>query len=130
MGGFRSIFLAFLDRDVKVSRPSVPWMTDLYAYVDTTRQPTESTREWIGTLRYFDSVFAAKRVDCPMYITAWLGDYICPPAGIMVLFNNANKLSTIDFGQNGTHFGALAKPEKLTHSKINKNNSHFLFDWF
>lgn len=121
MGGFRSIFLSYLDKDITACYPNVPWMTDLWASDnDPSRIKCNFKPEWTPSIRYFDSTFAVKRVKCPVYITAWLGDYTCPPAGIMVLFNNANSFSSIDFGQNGTHAGQKIRPETCVHSKLSK----------
>lgn len=121
MGGFRSIFLSYLDGDITKCRVNVPWMTDLWASnLNPERQKCEFKPEWVEGIRYFDSTLAIKRVKCPVFITAWLGDYVCPPAGIMALYNNANKNTSIDFGQNGTHSGAVLKPETCKHFKLKK----------
>lgn len=121
MGGFQSIFMAALDKDITLCLPHVPWMTDLWASdCNTTRQRCEFKPEWTPAIRYFDSTFAIKRVKCPVKITAWLGDYVCPPAGVMALYNNANKNTSIDFGQNGVHGGCMSKPETSKHFTLSK----------
>ncbi|MBO5255049.1 MAG: acetylxylan esterase [Opitutales bacterium] len=122
MGGFRSIFLSYLDKDRTLCLPHVPWMTDLWASDNnTTRQACESKPKWTPSIRYFDSTFAIKRVKCPVFITAWLGDYVCPPAGIMVLYNNSKTKTSIDFGQNGIHSGANEFSKNCSHSVLKKN---------
>ncbi len=122
MGGFRSIFLSYLDKDITLCRPHVPWMTDLWASDNnTTRQACEFRPKWTPSIRYFDSTFAIKRVKCPVYITAWLGDYVCPPAGIMVLYNNSKTKTTINFGQNGLHSGANEFSKNCKHYVLKKN---------
>ncbi len=105
MGGFQSIFVAMLDKDVSECNPHIPWMTDLWASVDTPRSPSRFAPEWTPDMRYFDCSFAIKRVKCPVKITAWLGDYCCPPAGVVATFNNAPKGTHLVFGQNGEHNG-------------------------
>ncbi len=54
-------------------------------------------------LRYFDTAAQATRVKCPTKISAYLGDYVCPPSSIMTLYNNLNVNKSLDFIQNGTH---------------------------
>ncbi len=121
MGGFRSIFLSYLDKDITECRPNVPWMTDLWAFDNnTTRQKCEFRPQWTPSIRYFDATFAIKRVKCPVYITAWLGDYTCPPAGIMALYNNSKTKTTIDFGQNGIHNGANEFSKNCKHYTLKK----------
>ncbi len=108
MGGFQSVFVAMLDNDVKHAILVVPWMTDLWASNHTTRQKCEFTPQWTPSIRYFDSNNAIKRVKCRVDVYAWLGDYVCPPAGIMVLYNNAKCPITFNMGQNGNHGGSVS----------------------
>ena len=122
MGAFQSIFVSSLDKDITRCIIDVPWMTDLWASdCGTTRIPCQFKPRWTPSIRYFDSTYAIKRVKCPVAITAWLGDYTCPPAGIMVLYNSAKVPVTIDFGQNGTHSGSRSKPETSKHFSLKKN---------
>ena len=121
MGGFQSIFVAALDKDVSDCWADVPWMTDLWASdCGTTRLKCRFKPEWTPSIRYFDSTLAIKRVKCKTSINAWLGDYVCPPAGIMVLYNNANKNTKIDFGQNGIHSGLISKAGTSKHYTLSK----------
>lgn len=122
MGGFQALFVAALDKDVSLCCADIPWMTDLWASdCDSARQPCEFKPQWTPQIRYFDATFAAKRIKCPVQIRAWLGDYTCPPAGVMVLYNNISSAASIDFGQNGTHSGTRTKPEKSKHFSLKKN---------
>lgn len=120
MGGFQAIFVAGLDKDVTLCEPHIPWMTDLWASELSKRQPSVFRPDYTPAIRYFDSTFMVKRVKCPVKITAWLGDYVCPPAGIMALYNNANAPKSISFGQNGTHGGFLGTDAKIQYSKLEK----------
>ena len=122
MGAFQSVFVAALDKDVTSCKLHIPWMSDLWASeCGSNRIRAVGHPEWTPSMRYFDSTYAIKRVKCPVAITAWLGDYTCPPAGIMVLYNSAKVPVTIDFGQNGTHSGTRSKPETSKHFSLKKN---------
>ena len=122
MGGFQSAFVAMLDKDVKHTILVVPWMTDLWASNHTTRQKCEFTPQWTPSIRYFDSNYAIKRIKCRVDVYAWLGDYVCPPAGIMVLYNNAKCPITFNMGQNGNHGGSVSMfVETSQHFHLKKN---------
>ncbi len=101
MGGFQSIFVAALDKDITLCRPNVPWMCNLNCQGEG-KQRALFAPQYIPEVLYFDSTNAAKRVKCKMEITARLGDYVCPPAGVVILYNNTSKAS-LEFSQNGTH---------------------------
>lgn len=120
MGGFQAIFVAGLDKDITLCEPYIPWMTDLWASEFSKRQPSVFRPDYTPAIRYFDSTIMIKRVKCPVKIKAWLGDYVCPPAGIMALYNNANAPKSITFGQNGIHGGFLGIASKTQYSKLEK----------
>ena len=59
-----------------------------------------------AALRYFDPVNFAKRVNprSRVEITrAGLGDYVCPPSGIAILYNNLKCKKSIRWVQGSTH---------------------------
>ncbi len=121
MGAFQSVFVAALDKDVTSCKLHIPWMSDLWASeCGSNRMRAVGHPEWTPSMRYFDSTYAIKRVKCPVAITAWLGDYDCPPSGVMVLYNNANAPASLDFGQNGMHGGSRSKPETSKHFVLKK----------
>lgn len=66
-------------------------------------RPRPGLRE--GVLRaYFDAVFAARRVRCPVEIRrAGLGDYVSPPSSLAVLYNALDVPKTITWNQGWTH---------------------------
>ncbi len=101
-GGFQCISAAGLDPDVTECRASVAWCLDLAGHTKNGRlngwRPA-----WTEALGYFDPVNHAKRCRCKMYLTAGLGDYVCPPSGQMVLFNNLNCPKELIFNQGCTH---------------------------
>ena len=59
---------------------------------------------WFSDMAYFDAVFAARRVTCPVKIaSAGLGDYVSPPSSLAVLYNSLNVPKSITWGQGHTH---------------------------
>jgi len=101
MGGFQSVFIVALDKDITSCYLGVPWMCNLNRVAEG-KQKALFVPDYIPEVLYFDSTYAAKRVKCPVNILAYLGDYVCPPAGIVILYHNLPK-ANLSFGQNGTH---------------------------
>ena len=53
-----------------------------------------------------------------MTISAGLGDYVCPPSGVMTLYNNLSVPVTLDFIQGNTHGYSMKDAPKY---RIEKN---------
>ena len=121
MGGFQTIFVAWLDKDTTLCAPHMPWLTDLWGVRwDANRIPSTTSAQWTPSMGYFESNFAMRRVKCPVKITSWLGDQTCPPNGVMQLFNNASCPALIRFGQNGKHIGKLPP---VSAAELKKNST-------
>ena len=59
---------------------------------------------WFPDMAYFDPVFAARRVRCPVKITrAGLGDSVCAPSSFAVLYNELRVPKKITWNQGWTH---------------------------
>jgi cephalosporin-C deacetylase-like acetyl esterase len=66
-------------------------------------------------MAYFDPVFAAKRVRCPVEITrAGLGDYVCAPSSFAVLYNVLQVPKKITWNQGWTHGWSPSGMDKWT----------------
>ena len=102
MGGFQSIALAALDKDVTRCTPNVPWMTDLAGKTNFKRMGGWLPG-WTPELAYIDSANLAMRVTCPVEMSIGLGDYVCPPSGEMILFRNFRGPKTMTVRQNMGH---------------------------
>ena len=102
-GGFQSILAAGLDSDVTMCRLNVPWFCDVSGTALQKRNASIFRPEWTDALGYYDGVNHAKRIKCPVTISAGLGDYVCPPSGVMTLYNNLSVPATLDFIQGNTH---------------------------
>jgi cephalosporin-C deacetylase-like acetyl esterase len=111
-GGFQSLAGAALDKDVTKCMVNVPWMCDLGGV--TIGRLRGWRPDYADGLGYYDSVNMAKRIACPVTITAGLGDYVCPPSGVSVLYNNLRSAKQLDLIQGMTHQYSPPKP----HQKI------------
>jgi cephalosporin-C deacetylase-like acetyl esterase len=102
-GGFQSILGAALDKDVNMCELYVPWFCDLSGPFEQQRNRSLFMPEWTPALGYYDGVNHAKRIKCPVTISAGLGDYICPPSGVVTLYNNIKSNVRLTFHQGQTH---------------------------
>ncbi len=102
MGAFQATAIAALlgDKATKLSI-QIPWMCD--AGAETEGRLGGWRPSYCDDLRYYDTVNFAKRVKAPVTITAGLGDYICPPSGIVVLYKAFSTDKELTFIQNKTH---------------------------
>ena len=102
MGAFQATAVASLlgNKATKLSI-QIPWMCD--AGAETKGRLGGWRPSYSEGLGYYDTVNFAKRVKAPVNITAGLGDYICPPSGITVLYKAINAEKTLTFVQNKTH---------------------------
>lgn len=106
-GGFQAIALAGLDPAVTKVEIGVPWMCDLSGTAESGRVPGYYRPTWTTALGYYDTANHAKRVKCPVDIRAGLGDYISPPSGVMVMYNNLAGPATLTFTQGQTHMNGM-----------------------
>ena len=74
--------------------------------------------KYAAALPYFDAANHAKRIKCETSILGGLGDYVCPPSGIVVLYNNINAPKTLKLHQGREH-GHV--PEEKTEITIFTN---------
>ncbi|HNX35482.1 MAG TPA: acetylxylan esterase [Kiritimatiellia bacterium] len=66
----------------------------------STYRPTD----WFPDMAYFDPVFAAKRITCPVNISfSGLGDYVSTPASLTLIYRNLKGPKQITYVQGSTH---------------------------
>ena len=115
-GGLQSLTAAGLDKDVTKCFAYKPWCCDLGG-INMGR-----LRGWrpdyTAALEYFDPVNHAKRIKAETSITTGLGDYVCPPSGISVLYNNIQSAKKLEYIQGSTH--GYNPPNPSTHSISSK----------
>lgn len=111
-GGFQAIAGAALDKEVTKCFVNVPWFCDLGGPVaGRLKGWRPDLAEGLG---YFDTVNMARRVRADTLISAGLGDYVCPPSGVAVLYNNLAGEKRLTFLQGKTHQTTPKDPQKLT----------------
>lgn len=101
-GAFQAVIAAAQSTQVTRCSVHIPWFCDL--------QGTEREgrlRGWRPDfqkgLAYYDPALHALGITAHTEITAGLGDYICPPSGVVALYNHLRAEKTLDFIQNKTH---------------------------
>jgi len=133
MGGYQSIGMASLDKDVTECSASIPWCVDLSGGVKFGRQ-TGWRPEWTETLGYVDLKNLAKLCTCKVTFSAGLGDYVCPPSGEVLLFKSLPKPKKVTYTQNMGH-GSTHGPNCASYSFEEKDPepvvpvTHRTLDW-
>lgn len=102
-GAFQAVNIAAHDDAVTFVDVNAPWFSNLGGYRCRHDRMGGWAPEYTYGLCYYDTAIAARFVKCPIKITAGLGDYICPPSGIMALFNGIKGSAELNFLQNRTH---------------------------
>ena len=105
-GGLQTMWSAALDPDVTVALPNVTWCCDLAGTAKAKRLSGGWRIKYVPALDYYDPVFMAKRITkADVTITrAGLGDYVCPPSGLMISYKNlATPKKTIRWVQGSDH---------------------------
>ena len=105
-GGLQSIWAAALDQDVTECRPFIPWNCNIGGPA-AGRAHGDWHIPWVPALGYYDAANMASRIPATCRVAvpwAGLGDYICPPSGVMAFYNNLRCPKSIKFVQGATHF--------------------------
>ncbi len=100
-GGFQSIAVSALDSDVTECHVAVPWFCDLGGI--NVGRARGWRPDWTPALGYFDTVNFATRIKCKTIIAAGLSDWVCPPSGVWVLYNNINAPKELTMRQGQDH---------------------------
>lgn len=116
-GGLQSIWCAALDHDVTDCSVFIPWNCDIGG-TELGRNRGTWYVKWVPGLGYYDACSMASRIPgtCRVNVTmAGLGDYICPPSGVMAFYNSVTAPKKIVFVQNAQHGNCLeSRPQKFT----------------
>ena len=108
MGGFQAVSVAALYDKVNSVNSSVPWMCDIGGERVSTR--FDGWRpEYDEVSKYFDTTYFAERLKCRTSVYGGLGDYTCPPSGVVSLYNALDCEKDIRFSQLNGHGGDLGK---------------------
>lgn len=103
-GGWQALHAAAFCRKATKITTGIVWGCDWTGQAEYGRmRSTYRPKCWFPDMAYFDAVFAAARVRCPVEITAGLGDYVSPPSSIAVLYNALDVPKKITWHQGWTH---------------------------
>ena len=104
-GGWQMILAASRCHKVTRLTTEITWGCDWTGQAEFGRlKSTYRPKCWYPDMAYFDAVFAARRVICPVAIvSAGLGDYVSPPSSLAVLYNNLRVPKSITWKQGQTH---------------------------
>ena len=111
-GGLQALTAAALDREVTQCMAYKPWCCDLGGIKLGRLRGLRP--DFTDGLAYYDAANMGKRIKCETFITTGLGDYICPPSGVSVLYNYIAAPKTITYIQGATH--ATTPPNAQTQS--------------
>lgn len=102
-GGFQALLAAGLDPDVTRCAATKPWVCDLGGV--TLGRMKGWRPDYTPALGYYDPVNLARRIRCETKLVSGLGDYVCPPSGVSVVYNNlsSNTRKSIKYQQGATH---------------------------
>ena len=113
-GGMQTIWAAALDPQVTRAEATVPWCCDIGG-TEFGRNRGDEYIGWVPALGYYDPVNMARRISktCQTVIPrAGLGDYVCPPSGVAILYNNIPGPKKITWVQGSTHGWAPPQPNQ------------------
>ena len=115
-GRLQTIWAAGLEPDASAATPSITWCCD---FAGPSKGRLGGWRpSYVRALNYYDSVFHAKRITCPSVISrAGLGDYVCPPSGLAVLYNNITAPKKITWYQGSTHGFVPPNPQTFVQEQ-------------
>lgn len=112
-GAFQGIAVTALDHDVTDAYWYIPWMCDIGG------SRSEFRPTYTAALGYYDTVFFGKRVSSNVNVTltAGLADYICPPSGVVALYNALNANVVMYFKQSMSHGYTPVKTSTTIYQK-------------
>jgi cephalosporin-C deacetylase-like acetyl esterase len=109
-GGFQCLIAAGLDQAVTRCDANKPWCCDLGGPM--LGRLAGWRPMYTEALGYFDPINHAKRIRGETFIISCLGDYVSPPSGLSVLYNNIKAPKTIEYIQGATHPYTPPNPKK------------------
>ncbi len=104
-GGLQTIWAAACGEGVTRAESNITWCCDLGGETVGRNRGNWYIR-WVPALGYYDAANFAKRIPKTCYTTiprAGLGDYVCPPSGLAILWNNMTCPKRIVWVQGSQH---------------------------
>ncbi len=105
-GGLQSCWAGALEPQLTQTNPGIPWCCDMSGKELFGR--IHGGWRIVGTpaLRYYDPINMAKHTPATCFVNitrAGLGDYVCPPSGVAIYYNNLRGPKKIWWVQGSTH---------------------------
>ena len=100
-GGMQSFWMGMLEPQLSCIRCTSAALADVFGF--RYGRPTGNIGERVEAINYFDICNAAKRVTCPTYMIAALGDATSPAPGLAIVYNNLKGPKQIIWRQGCTH---------------------------
>ena len=100
-GAMQSIWMGALVPGLTRVDARVPACGDVFGFRAGRAKP--SIIKPVPENAYYDICNLAKRVKCPVVLDAGLGDYVCPPTGLAIVYNNIRTQKKITWHQGCTH---------------------------
>ena len=99
-GGAQVIAACALDHDITLARAKVPALSDHFAaksnrcpgwpkiFSARSKDDNCEPEKIAACIAYYDSIYFAKRIKCPIYLYTGFIDTTCPPNGVFAVYNN------------------------------------------
>ena len=111
-GGIQSIWAGALVPGVSEVRASIPWNCDIGG-TELGRNRGDWYVKWVPALGYYDACNHGKRIPktCKLVVPgAGMGDYTCPPTGVLAFYNAVTAPKEMTLVQNMEHGRRLQPP--------------------
>ena len=103
-GAFQAIAVGALDKNITLIKASIPWMCDVKgSNGENGRRKSTFIPKYQTALEYYDTTSFAHLITCEVYVSASLGDGICPASGVVAFYNALKCQKTLVFDQNASH---------------------------
>ena len=108
MGGYQTLGVAALASlagyNVTKATPSIPAFCNTSGYTNEGRINNIFKIGYEANMDYFDGVFFAEYIKCEtVFSKVGLGDYTCPPSGVISAYNALKCKKSMDLYQNAQH---------------------------
>ncbi|MDA3923365.1 MAG: acetylxylan esterase [Kiritimatiellae bacterium] len=120
VSGYQSLCAAGLDKDVTSCYAWSPWCCD-FGRTEKGRIVGGWYIKYSPALNYFDPVNLVKHANpkCNLFIISNLGDYVCPPSGVWIAYNNFAGPKKMEIRQGCEHGFSMKKYPTFTISSDN-----------
>lgn len=100
-GGMQTFWIGMIEPQLTRVESTSAALADVFGF--KYGRATGNLGQRVEEINYFDICNAAKRVKCPVYMNAGIGDYTCPPLGLAIVYNNLRCKKQITWSQGCTH---------------------------